>query len=137
MENSRLVGISGWPLAYVIGSIPLLMMYSMGLSGWFFDYPIALMAAIFIALAVPLVLVVLKSPMAPQWNIAQLWIIVVLMALRSISVFLMPSSSAGISSEELPIIVLSLVVIVSIALVWAVVWTRYFTVSQRVRNTFA
>ena len=63
-------GVKGWLLVYFICSIPLLMVYSMGLSGWFFDYPLALMVVIFLSLALPLVLILLKSPRAPHWNIA-------------------------------------------------------------------
>ena len=85
-EGKGLEGIKGWLLVYFLCSIPLLIIYSMGLSGWFFDYPFVLMVVIFLLLAVPLLLILLKSPEAPQWNIAALWIIVVLMTLRSISV---------------------------------------------------
>ena len=37
--------MQGWLWVYVIGSIPLMVVYSMGLSGWFFEYPIGLMLA--------------------------------------------------------------------------------------------
>ena len=57
MERDGVKGIKGWLLVYLIGSIPLLMVYSMGLSGWFFDYPAVLMVTIFVLLAVPLVFV--------------------------------------------------------------------------------
>ena len=81
------------------------MVYSMGLSGFFFDYPVGLMVAIFLLLATPLALVALKSPRAPRWNIAQLWIVVALMAVRAVSVFLFPMRSEGqppISSADTP-----------------------------------
>ena len=39
--------IRGWILVYLIGSIPILMIYSMALSGWFFEYPFILMVSIF------------------------------------------------------------------------------------------
>ncbi len=140
MESDSIEGIKGWLLVYFTGSIPLLMVYSMGLSGWFFDYPFVLIAVIFLLLAVPLLLILLKSPKAPQWNIAALWIIVVLMTLRSLSVFLFPMASEGqppMSSEELPMIVAILSGIVTFALGWAIVWTKYFKESVRVRNTFS
>ena len=41
------------------------------------------------------------------------------------------------SSEELPGVVLTLSVIVSVTLGWAMVWTKYLKTSVRVRNTFA
>ena len=139
MEEETAEGIKGWLLVYLIGSIPLLMVYSMGLSGWFFDYPIVLMVVIFLLLAIPLLLILLKSPQAPQWNIAVLWIAAVLMTLRAISVFLFPMASEGqppMSSEELPVVALTLSAIVSISIGWAMVWTKYFKESVRVRNTF-
>ena len=90
MEEDSIKGIKGWLLVYLIGSIPLLTMYSMGLSGWFFEYPFILIVTIFLVLAIPLLLIILKSPKAPRWNISMWWTIVVLMTLRSISVFLEP-----------------------------------------------
>ncbi len=124
-------------IGYLICSIPLLMVYSMGLSGWFFDYPFVLMVVIFLLLAVPLLLVLLKSPKAPRWNIALLWIVAVLMTLRSISVVLMPVSGEEMSREELLVVVVTLSAIVSVSLGWAIVWTKYFKESVRVRNTFS
>ncbi|MYB51543.1 MAG: DUF2569 domain-containing protein [Acidobacteriia bacterium] len=139
MKRNNRAGIGGWIIVYIIGSIPLLTVYSMGLSGWFFEYPIGLMLAIFILLAVPLLLVLRKSPKAPQWNIAALWIVATLMILRSISVILFPMSSDGASrlrGDELLAVAQPLGVIVAVALGWAMVWTRYFRNSERVRNTF-
>ncbi len=140
MEGKRLEGMQGWLWVYVIGSIPLIVVYSMGLSGWFFEYPIGLMLAIFLVLAIPLLLLLLKSPRAPRWNIATLWTVAVLMTLRAVSVFVFPMADEGeppMSSEELPGVVLTLSVIVSVTLGWAMVWTKYFKSSVRVRNTFA
>lgn len=136
MERDMTEGIRGWLLVYLVGSILLLMLYSMGLAGWFFDYPVVLMIAIFLILALPLLLILLKRPIAPLWNIAELWIIVILMALRSISVFLMPVSGEEMSSEEIPLVVLTLLGIVSVSVGWALTWTKYFRISVRVRNTF-
>jgi len=128
-------GIKGWLLVYLIGSIPLLTMYSMGLSGWFFEYPFILMVTIFLVLAIPLWLIILKSPKAPQWNISMWWTVVVLMTLRSISVFLEPGGKE-MNIMEMLSVALTLLVIVSISLVWAIIWTKYFKKSIRVRNTF-
>ena len=94
------------------------------------------MAAIFLLLAVPLGLILLKSPKAPQWNIAELWLLVVLMTLRSISVFLMPVSGEEMSSEELISVVLTLSGIVSVSIGWEIVWTSYFKKSVRAKRTF-
>lgn len=135
MAGDSVEGIKGWLLVYFIGSIPLLMMYSMGLSGWFFEYPFGLMVAIFLVLAIPLLLILLKSPKAPRWNITLWWIVVVLMTLRSISVFLEPGGKE-MSSEEMLSVARALSVIVSISIGWAVVWTKYLKKSVRVRNTF-
>ena len=136
MGTGRPEGIKGWLLVYVSGSIPLLMVYSMGLSGWFFEYPIVLMATIFLLFASPLLLILLRHSKAPLWNIAALWTLVILMALRSISVFLLPVSGEEMNSEELPVVVMMLSGIVSISIGWALVWTMYFRESVRVRNTF-
>lgn len=139
MKRNNTEGIGGWIIVYIIGSIPLLTVYSVGLSGWFFEYPIGLMLAIFILLAVPLLLVLRKSPKAPRWNIAALWIMAALMILRSIGVILFPMSSDDappLYGGELLAVVQPLGVIVSAALGWAMVWTQYFKHSVRVRNTF-
>jgi len=135
MEGDNMKGIKGWLLVYLIGSIPLLIMYSMGLSGWFFEYPFILMVIIFFVLAIPLWLIMLKSPKAPQWNISMWWTIVVLMTLRSISVFLEPGGKE-MNIKEMLSVALTLLVIVSISLVWAIIWTKYFNKSRRVKNTF-
>ena len=135
MEGNSIKGIKGWLLVYLIGSIPLLTMYSMGLSGWFFEYPFILMVTIFLVLAIPLLLIILKSPKAPRWNISMWWIIVVLMTLRSISVFLEPGGKE-MNIKEMLSVALTLLVIVSISLVWAIIWTKYFNKSRRVKNTF-
>ncbi len=140
MKVDSVQGVTGWLLVYIIGSIPLTMTYSMGLSGWFFDYPYSLMVAIFLVLAIPLVLIPLKSPRAPQWNIAMLWITVVLMTLRSLNVFLLPFGGEGqapLRGEEQLAVILTLSAIVSCSLGWAIVWTNYFWKSVRVRNTFS
>lgn len=139
MEGNKDEGIGGWIAVYIIGSIPLLTVYSMGLAGWFFEYPVGLMVAIFILLALPLLLILQKSPKAPRWNIAALWITAALMILRSTSVILFPMSSDDappLRGDQLLAVAQPLGVIVAVALAWAIVWTRYFRNSARVRNTF-
>ena len=139
MKQESVDGIGGWIVIYIIGPIPLLTVYSMGLSGWFFEYPLGLMVAIFILLAIPLLLVLRKSPKAPRWNIAALWIMAALMILRSTSVILFPMGSEDappLRGDELLAVVRPLGVIVAVALGWAMVWTQYFRNSMRVRNTF-
>jgi hypothetical protein len=136
MARRSLEGVNGWLLAYLVGSIPLLAIYSMGLSGWFFEYPPGLMAGIFIVLAVPLVLVLLKSPVAPRWNIAVLWISAALITVRAISVFFMPEPGEQMNTADLVGVVLILSAIVGTSIAWALIWTTYFRTSVRVRNTF-
>ena len=139
MKRNNTEGIGGWIVVYIIGSIPLLTACSMGLAGWFFEYPIGLMLAIFILLAIPLLLVLRKSPKAPRWNIAAMWIMAALMILRSTSVILFPMSADDappLRGDELRAVAQPLGVIVSVALGWATVWTRYFRNSARVSNTF-
>ena len=63
------------------------------------------------------------------------WTIVVLMTLRSISVFLEPGGKE-MSIKEMLSVALTLLVIVSISLVWAIIWTKYFKKSIKVRNMF-
>ena len=133
-------GTGGWLWIYLVGSVLLTTINSMGLSGWFFDYPVPLMVVIFLLLASPLALIPLKSRRAPQWNIAVLWIVVALMTLRSLNVFVLPLDSEGqapLRGEELVATALTLSTIVSVSLGWAIVWTRYFTQLVRVKNTFS
>ena len=132
-------GISGWLLVYVIGSVPPMAVYSMGLSGWFLDYPFWLMAVIFLVCAVPLLLVILKHATAPKWNIAAMWLLAALMTLRALNVFVLPVGGDGqppLGGEQLQVAILTLAGIVSFSLIWAAVWTKYFRESERVRNTF-
>ena len=128
-------GITGWLWVYLIGSIPILMIYSMALSGWFFEYPFILMVCIFITLASPLVLIITKSSQAPRWNIFMWRTVVVLMTLRSISIFLEPGGKE-MSLNEMLSLSLTLLFILSISLVWTILWTKYFNKSIRVKNTF-
>ncbi|MDP6418459.1 MAG: hypothetical protein QGG80_03205, partial [Candidatus Krumholzibacteria bacterium] len=112
-------------------SVPLLMFYSAGLSGWFLDYPRQLFLGILMLMLVPLLLLILKVPSAPKWNIALLWVGAGLISLRVLyGVLLMERPLQGPEG-------LILAATIVIALVWAAVWTRYFLVSERVAKIFA
>ncbi len=127
-------GIKGWLLIYLICSVPVLAFYAAGLSGWFFDYPMGLFVGIFLVLAVPLVLLVLKVPFAPAWNIAGLWVGAGLISIRILHpVVLADEAALARILEE----VTTLASIVSFAIACAVVWTMYFLNSQRVAKIFA
>lgn len=133
-------GVRGWLLVYVIGSVPPMVVYSVGLSGWFLDYPLWLMAAIFLVLGIPLVLVLVRHGTAPKWNIAALWIMAAVMALRSFNVFVLPVGSDGqppLRGEELQAVIRPLAGILLFSSLWAAAWTKYFKRSERVRNTFS
>ena len=127
--------IRGWILVYLIGSIPILMIYSMALSGWFFEYPFILMVSIFLVLSLPLLLVLIKYPKAPWWNILMWRSVVILMTLRSISIFLGPNANK-MALDEIINLSLTLLSIVSISVIWLIVWTKYFNNSIRVKNMF-
>ena len=97
----------------------------MGLSGWFFEYPIGLMAALFLMFATPLLLILRKSPEAPRWNIIMWRSVSVLITLRSVSIFVEPESEE-MTREEVLGLVLTLLPIVAIAVAWTLLWTNYF-----------
>ena len=129
MAGNSVNGIRGWSLVYIIGSIPVLLFHAAGLSGWFFDYPIALFLVIFLLLAIPLVLLLMKSPKAPQWNIAMLWTASSLITLRILYGVLFQRIQEGqppLNGEELLGAMPTLLGIVAFSLGWAIVWTRYF-----------
>jgi len=111
--------LTGWLGFYIIGSVPLLAFCSAGLSGWFFDYPIWLFIGIFTLLAMPLVLLILKVPSAPTWNVTMLWVAAGLIIIRIASGIIL-SEKVLLSSHWL-----TFVTIVSIALAWAISWTWY------------
>ena len=139
MGEESVEGIQGWLLVYLIASIPVLLFFSAGLSGWFFEYPIGLWVAIFLLLASPLVLILLKYSEAPQWNIAGLWIASILITVRIIYGLLfqrVQEDLPPLTREELLGALPMLLGIVIFALGWATVWTKYFQESVRVRNTF-
>lgn len=139
MERNDATGIGGWIIIYTISSIPVLLFYAAGLSGWFFDYPIPLFLLIFLLFAIPILLILVKSPRAPQWNIAMLWIASTSITLRIIYGVLFQRLQQGLPpliSEELLAATPKLLGIVAFSLGWAMVWTRYFKNSARVMNTF-
>ncbi|MCG8606549.1 hypothetical protein MJD09_16395 [bacterium] len=121
--------MSIWQWVYIIGSIPVLMFYAAGLSGWFFDYPLGLVLVIFLILAIPLMLILLKSPTAPQWNIAMLWTASILITVRIIYGVLFQRRQEGLpplSGDELLGAMPTLLGIIAFSLAWAIVWTKYF-----------
>ena len=132
-------GIQGWLLVYLVCSVPVLLFISAGLSGWFFDYPVGLWLAIFLALASPLLLILLRTSGAPQWNIAALWIASILITIRIVFGVLLQRTQEGLpqlTREELLDALPLLLGIVIFSLGWATVWTKYFRSSVRVSNTF-
>ncbi len=133
------VGVGGWLLVYVCGSIPFLLVHAAGLSGWFLDYALWLLVAIFLALASPLALILLKSPRAPRWNIVAMWVVALIITLRAAAApfNLEPEGPASRRNPEewaAAITILAAIVVGSLA--WATIWTAYFRRSLRVRNTF-
>lgn len=122
--------IGGWLLVYLIGSLPLLTFYSMGLAGWYFDYPIGLFAGVLLVFLVPLVLLILKVASAPAWNIGLLWVGAGLILLRVLSAAAL--MDRALARAE----ILVFAAITAVSLVWAIVWTRYFLVSERVTRCF-
>lgn len=134
------VGVGGWLLVYLCGSIPFLLVHSAGLSGWLLDYAIWLLVAIFLLLGSPLVLILLKSSRAPRWNIVALWVVALVITLRAAAVpFSLETAGAapGRSPEEWAAAIAILAAIVVGSLAWATIWTFYFRRSLRVRNTFS
>ncbi len=130
--------MGGWLLLYLCASVPYLLFHSAGLSG-LFGYPLWLLAAIFLLLASPLALVLLKSPWAPGWNVVALWVVALSITLRAAAVpITLPSGDAPDrrDPEEWAVATAILVAIVAVSLAWATIWTAYFRRSVRVRNTF-
>ena len=139
INGSTPVGVGGWLLVYLYGSIPFLLFHSAGLSGWFLDYALWLLVAIFLLLASPLVLILPKSSRAPRWNIVALWVVALQITLRAAAVpFNLETDGAAQrrSPEEWAAAIAILAVIVVGSLAWATIWTVYFRRSLRVRNTF-
>ena len=129
-------GLKGWLLFYIIVSIPVLMFYSAGLSG-LFGYPIFLLFFLFLLFLIPVILILFKSYKAPQWNIAMLWIGVILLILRIVAVLVLKEEGESPPSQErLSIAVPILLGIVTFSIAWTIIWINYFKKSVRVRNTF-
>ncbi|NKB34446.1 MAG: hypothetical protein GKR91_15245 [Pseudomonadales bacterium] len=122
--------INGWILIYLIGSLPILAFYSAGLSGWILDYPIWLFLGLLVVFLVPLLLLILKVPSAPTWNIALLWISAGLIILRILYGILL--MERGLQRPE----GVTIFVIVVVALTWSILWTWYFLKSERISETF-
>lgn len=140
MGVERAQGTGGWLLVYVVCSIPVSLFFAAGLSGWFFDYPIGLWIAIFLVLASPLLLIVVRSSAAPRWNVAGLWVAAISITVRIVHGVLFQRIQEGLprlTGEELLDALPVLLGIVLFALGWATAWTRYFRTSVRVSNTFA
>lgn len=114
---------------YIVSSIPVLMFYAAGLSGWFFDYPLVLFFSIFILFAMPLVLILLRSSNAIAWNITMLWVSSTLMILRILYGIVFEGLLEGFAPlrvERLAQSAPMLLGIIVFSLGWAVVWTKYF-----------
>ena len=139
MGAERARGVRGWLLVYLVCSIPVSMFFAAGLSGWFLDYPIGLWLTLFLVLASPLLLIVLRSSAAPRWNIAALWIAAISITVRIVHGVLFQRILEGrprLTGEELADALPLLLGIVFFALGWATAWTKYFRTSRRVGNTF-
>lgn len=123
--------INVWLLVYLIASLPVLAYYSAALAGWLFDYPMGLFIGIFVLLAVPLVLMVLQVPSAPDWNIAGLWLGAGLISVRVLYGWYF-ADEEKLTNEA----VLILSGTVCFATAWATGWTIYFLHSDHVAETF-
>ena len=88
-------------------------------------------AVVFFILAVPLVLLVLRLPSAPTWNIASLWV-----GAGSISVILLV---AALTADETRFreVMATMAIILFPSIAWAGIWTMYFLRSDRVAKAFA
>jgi len=123
--------ISGWLLVYLVGSALMTLFYATGLAGRFFDYHAAAITGIFLILGTPLLLVVMKVPSAPIWNIASLWV-----GAGSISLVLL-IAAFNVDAARLKEVGAMIVLIVIAATTWAAIWTAYFLRSGRVALVFS
>ena len=122
--------LGGWLLLYLIGSLPVSFFHAAGVAGRFFDYDPVVLGGIFLALAAPLALIVTRSPSAPAWNIAALWVGALSTALIvGVGVF----AASRSRTEE---VALGAAVIVAGSISWAAVWTVYFRRSEQVARAF-
>jgi hypothetical protein len=122
-------GIGGWLLVYLIGSVPVTLFYAAGVAGRFFDYHLGVVAGVFLVLATPLALVVLKLASAPVWHIASLWV-----GTGSISLIVIAGALSA-DKARLGEIRTTMVAIICLSLIWAVVWTTFFLTYERVART--
>lgn len=114
--------MTGGKWVYVAGSVPLLGVYAMGLSGWFFEYPPLLMFGLFAVFAAPLAMLVLGIRGASRWNVVMLWAALGLLTLRVLNLFVGPGSV-----DAMPVSgSVTVAVIIAAGLAWALGWTRYF-----------
>ena len=119
-------------MVYLMGSVPIQCFYAAALSGWYWDYPMWLFVPILGVLVVPLVLLVLKKPSAPRWNVVLLWGGAGLVLLRVLTGLLFADQA------RLTVLAVAIMVfVVSFAIIWAMVWTHYFRNSDRIASTFA
>ena len=122
--------IGGWLLVYLIGAVPVTLFNAAGLAGRFSEYHRGLIVGIFLVLATPLVLLILKLPSAPMWNIASLWV-----GAGSISLILLVGALQA-DETRLREVGATLAIIGLVSIAWATVWTIYFLTSDRVASTF-
>ena len=109
-----------WLCLYVLGTLPLAFVFAAGLSGWFFDYPLALVTMLFLLFTAPVVCLFFKLAAAPTLNIAGLWTGVVLLTARIIW---------GIVTGDIPDDPAMLMMLAGFAVgpaIWAAIWTVYF-----------
>ena len=123
-------GIGGWLLVYLAGSVLVTLFYAAGLAGRFFDYHGDAVAGIFLVLAMPLVLAIVKVPSAPAWNIASLWV-----GAGTILLILLVAALTA-DAARLREAAVTMVLIAVASTTWATIWTLYFLRSQRVATTF-
>jgi|TARA_B110000263_G_scaffold196470_1_gene175017 hypothetical protein len=116
---------------YVVGSIPVLLFYAAGFAGWFFDYPLPLFATIFLILAAPVVMLVLKMASVPAWNMLLLWGGAVLLTTRIIWAVQVGDSEIGRREATI------LLSCTTGSMLWAGIWTAYFLTSERIAQTFS
>ena len=123
-------GIGGWLLVYLVGSVPVCLFYSAGVAGRFFDYHLGVAAGVFLVLATPPALLVLKLTSAPAWNIASLWV-----GAGSISLIAIVGAFSA-DESRLAEARATVAAIVVLSITWAAAWTAYFLTSERVAITF-